>query len=205
MQDLLARALSRDRAAECELVDLLTPVIQKRVARTLLRLRPGASSGRIRQEVEDLTQEVYKTLFNKNGRVLRTWDPERGLSLLNFVGMVAEKRAAGILRPKNGPLRNDEQAIEPDVDPPHPGPSPVRVIISREILHRLKDRVEEELTPEGRQMFRLLFRQELSPAEVARKTGKSLDAVYKWQSRLRQLVLRLRDELSNPDGDPQKP
>lgn len=205
MQDLLARALAGVPAAQRDLVGLLTPVIQKRVARVLLRLRPGASSGQIRQEVEDLTQEVYKTLFDKNGRVLRTWDPERGLSLPNFVGMVAEKRAAGILRPRNGPLRNDEQAIEPDVDPPHPGPSPVREIISREILHRLKDRVKEKLTPEGRQMFELLFLQELSPAEVARKTGKSLDAVYKWQSRLRQLLLQLRDELSNPDGEPQKP
>ena len=76
---------------------------------------------------------------------------------------------------------------------------------SRETLRLLLDRLKEELSPDGRQIFDLLFLQELSPEEVARKTGKSLAAVYKWQSRLRQLARRLLDELSNSDREPQKP
>ena len=47
------------------------------------------SAGRdIRQEVEDLSQEVFLQLFAEGGRVLATWQPERGLTLLNFVGLV---------------------------------------------------------------------------------------------------------------------
>ena len=55
-QDLVSRALAVDAAAVRQLVDLLTPVIQRRAARALLR-RPRRADRDIRQEVEDLAQE----------------------------------------------------------------------------------------------------------------------------------------------------
>ncbi len=206
MQDILGRALAGDQAALCELVDLLTPVIQKRVARALLNWRHGASSGReVRQEVEDFTQEVFLALFEDDAHVLRTWRPDGGLSLLNFVGLVAERCAQGILRSgKRNPWRDDPTLIE-DLDRADESCDPEIIAASREMLRLVRDRMKEELTPYGWQMFDLLFLRELSPEEVARKTGKSLDAVYQWQSRLRQLARRIRDELSNPSGEPQKP
>jgi RNA polymerase sigma factor (sigma-70 family) len=202
MQDLLDRALSGDQAALRDLVDLFTPVIQKRVARALLGWRHGSSSGRdIRQEVEDFSQEVFVTLFANVGRVLRTWRPEGGLSLLNFVGLVADRRAKGILRNgKRSPWRDDPTLIE-DLDQADDDGGPEQAAASRETLRMLLDRLKEELTPEGFQMFDLLFLQELPPDEVARQTGKNLAAVYKWHSRLRQLARRLLDELSNSDGE----
>lgn len=205
MKDLLERALSGDRAAQCKLVDLLTPVIQKRVARALLSWRQGAASGRdVRQEVEDLVQEVFVYLFKDNGRVLRTWKPDGGLSLLNFVGLVAQRRASWILRGRLSPW-HDEPTLDEDLDQPGDDPGPEPIVASRETLRLLLGQMKEKLTPEGWQMFDLLFLQELSPEEVARKTGKSPAAVYKWQSRLRQLARQIRDDLSNPDGEPQKP
>ncbi|HXU32855.1 MAG TPA: hypothetical protein VN851_19970 [Thermoanaerobaculia bacterium] len=206
MQDLLKRALSGEPAAQRELVDLLTPVIQKRVNRALLSWRQGAAAGRdIRQEVEDLVQEVFLYLFSKDARVLRSWDPERGLSLPNFVGLVAGMRAVGILRnPTRSPWRDDPTPNE-NLNPENRSASPEHEAAWREVLRLLLDGLKEAQTPEGWQMFNLLFLQELSPEEVAQKTGKSLAAVYKWQSRLRQLVRQIRDELSNPDGEPQKP
>lgn len=202
MQDLLERALLGGWAAQCELVDLLTPVIQKRVARELLNWRQGASSGRnVRQEVEDLSQEVFVTLFDHDARVLRTWKPERGLSLLNFVGLVARRRAAGILRNgKRSPWRDDPTLIE-EFDEPDDIVSPEELTASREMLHLVLDGLKVVLSPYGWQIFDLLFLQELSPEEVVRKTGKSLDAIYKWQSRLYRLARQIREELSNPDGE----
>ncbi len=202
MQDLLERALSGDQAALSDLVDLLTPVIQKRVARELLNWRQGASSGRnVRQEVEDLSQEVFVTLFDHDARVLRTWKPERGLSLLNFVGLVARRRAAGILRNgKRSPWRDDPTLIE-EFDEPDDIVSPEELTASREMLHLVLDGLKVVLSPYGWQIFDLLFLQELSPEEVVRKTGKSLDAIYKWQSRLYRLARQIREELSNPDGE----
>lgn len=205
MQDLLERALAGDRVAQCRLVDLLAPVIQKRVARALLSWRQGAASGRdVRQEVEDLTQEVFLYLFEDNGRVLRTWKPDGGLSLLNFVGLLAQRRASWILRGRRSPWRDDPTMIE-DLDGPDDVVGPEEFAASREMLRLVFDGLRLVLSPYGWQMFDLLFLEDLSPEEVGRKTGKSLAAVYKWQSRLYRLARQIRDELSNPDGEPQKP
>jgi RNA polymerase sigma-70 factor (ECF subfamily) len=198
MQDLLERALSSDRAAQSELVDLLTPVIQKRVARALLGWHHGAASGRnIHQEVEDFSQEVFLTLFENDAHVLQTWKPGGGLSLINFVGLVAQRRAHCILRSgKRTPWR-DDPTLTDDLDGPDDAPSPEVVAASSEELHLVLNRLKEELSPYGWQMFDLLFLQELSPDEVAQKTGRTLAAVYKWQSRLHQLARQILAELSN--------
>src|SRR6185503_6782407 len=90
---------SRDGLALERLVQLLTPVIQARVARTLYRRRWGRGGGyNVRQDVEDLTQDVFLKLFANDGRVLRSWRQERGLSLENFIGLVAEFHTISYLR-----------------------------------------------------------------------------------------------------------
>jgi DNA-directed RNA polymerase specialized sigma24 family protein len=97
--DLIRRALTGDPTALTELVAVLTPVIQARVARTLLARRHRLACGRdVRQEVEDLSQDVFLTLFSRDSRVLRDWQPERGLSLESFVGLVAERQVLSFLR-----------------------------------------------------------------------------------------------------------
>src|SRR6185295_14407505 len=91
---LLGKALAGEELALNRLVAVLTPVVQARVARTLLARRGQPSGGRnLRQEVEDLTQEIWVALFASDARVLRSWRAERGLSLENFVGLVSERHA----------------------------------------------------------------------------------------------------------------
>jgi len=76
---LLREALGGDQAALARLVSLLTPVIQARVARTLLARRSHLGRDRnVRQEVEDLTQEIFLRVFRHldsfSGRsALKTW------------------------------------------------------------------------------------------------------------------------------------
>ena len=94
---LLDQALAGDVAATRRLVAAIMPIVQARVARTLVRRRGG--SGRdARQEVQDLAQDVFAALFADDGKVLRAWDPVRGLTLASFCGLVAEREAASILR-----------------------------------------------------------------------------------------------------------
>ncbi len=191
------RALAGDQAALTRLVDDLTPVIQARVARVLLLRRQGASAGRdVRQEVEDLTQEVFLILFDDGGKVLRGWSPERGLSLRNFAGLVAERRTVSILRSgKRSPWKEDPTFAE-ELDEPAPTPGPEAAAASRETLRLLLHRLTEELSPLGRQLFELLFLQELPVREVIDRTGMSSDAIYAWRSRLRRLARRILADLS---------
>lgn len=192
-------ALLGDEGALARLVHRLTPVVQARVARKLLLARDRTGGSRdVRQEVEDLTQEIFLTLFADDGKVLRDWDPARGLSLANFVGLVAERQTVSILRSgRRSPWRDDPTlAVEMERIA-----SPIETetaTASREVLCRLFDRLTEELSPLGRRLFDLLLVQETPVAEAMLTTGLSADAVYAWRSRLRRLARNLLTELSEP-------
>jgi RNA polymerase sigma factor (sigma-70 family) len=205
---LLRRTLDGDRGAVPRLVAALTPIVQARVARTLLARRALWSGGRsVRQEVEDLSQEVFLALFVRDARVLRSWQPERGLSLPGFVGMIAERQALSFLR--NGrrnprqeiPYLDEEQESEQAADES----GPEQVTASRECLGLLLDRLREELSPLGWRLFELLFVHEQSLAEVRVATGLSDDAVYAWRSRLRRQARKLLGELSGSAGPARRP
>lgn len=197
IEEQLRSALAGDEPALTQLVRVLTPVIQSRVARGLLLRRTGTAAGRdIRQEVEDLTQEIFLVLFADGGKVLRSWQPERGMSLLNFVGLVAERQTASVLRSgKRSPWKEDPTLAE-DFEQAAPEGGPEEVTASREQLRHLLNRLTEELSPLGRHLFDLLFLRDLPFEEVVRRTGMSPDAVYAWRSRLRRLARRLLDEKS---------
>jgi len=200
------RALAGDEPALTRLVRMLTPVIQTRVARGLLLRRSGMAAGRnIRQEVEDLSQDVFLVLFADGGKVLRSWQAERGLSLLNFVGLVAERQTASVLRSgKRSPWKEDPTLPE-DLDQVSAESGPEEITASREQLKLLLHRLTEELSPLGRHLFDLLFLRELPFEEVTRQTKLSADAVYAWRSRLRRLAKRLLTETSENRLDPRRP
>ncbi|HEX3127042.1 MAG TPA: sigma-70 family RNA polymerase sigma factor [Thermoanaerobaculia bacterium] len=193
IQEELRRALAGEEPALTRLVQRLTPVIQCRVARGLRS--SGRSAGRdVRQEVEDFTQEIFLFLFADDGKALRRWDPERGLSLLNFVGLAAKSQTASILRSgKRNPWK-EEAMLPEDLDQAAPDPGPEAITASREQLEQLLDRLAEELSPLGLHLFDLLFLRELSTEEVMQQTNMTSDAVYAWRSRLRKLAERLLAE-----------
>src|SRR5881394_2683976 len=96
-RDLIDQALAGRAEAARELVDLLYPAVQARVARVLCRVG-GRSSRNARQEVEDMSQEVFAFLFDQGGKPLRAWDPARGLSLESYAALLAERQTLSILR-----------------------------------------------------------------------------------------------------------
>ncbi len=199
-EDLARRALSGDAVAGRRLVVAVLPVVQARVARVLVKRR--AASGRdVRQEIEDLAQEVFAALFENGGRVLRAWDPARGLSLANFCGLVAEREAASILRSgRRSPWAADPteaEDLERDLDPE---PDFEARLATREQLELLVDRVREALSPLGLEMFERLVVQEEPVESVCASTGMSADAIYAWKSRIGKLVRRLARDIAISDA-----
>lgn len=198
-QRLVAQALAGHEPALASLVELLTPVVQARVARAMFNHRPAVGQS-IRQQVEDLTQEVFLTLFDDDARVIRSWSSSRGLSLQNFVGLVAQRRTISILRTgKRSPWREDP-TLDDQLDAAASDPGPEDQTASREEMRLLLHRLKEELSPLGWQLFDLLFIQERSVDTARSVTGMSRDAIYAWRSRLRKLARRLlTDILSESD------
>lgn len=193
---LVDGALAGDTLALTRLVAALTPVIQARVARTLLSRRWGRGGRSIRDEVEDLAQDVFLSLFSSQGRVLRSWQAERGLSLENFVGLVSERYVVSFLRSGRRNPWKEELASGEELDVRVDEPSADRVAAGRQQLRLLVDRLRDQLSPLGFHLFQLLFVQELSLPETMAASGLSADAVYAWRSRLRRLARELMSDLS---------
>ncbi len=195
-QLLVMQALSGHEQAVGHLVDLLTPVIQHRVAQVLLAFHPPGDESAVPGKVEDLTQDVFLILFDDGARVLRSWRPDEGLSLENFVGLVARRRAISNLRSgrrnpwREDPTLSDEHENEPAVDP-----DPETRAASRQELQLLLRRMQAELSPQGWNLFELLLVEGLPVEGVERRTGMSRDAIYAWRSRLRKLARRLLHEV----------
>jgi RNA polymerase sigma-70 factor (ECF subfamily) len=203
--ELVGEALAGDELALERLVAQLTPVVQARVARTLLVRRWGPAAGRsLRQDVEDLSQDVFLSLFAHDARVLRRWQPERGLSLHGYVGLVSERLVVSFLRSgKRNPWK-EEPATAAELDVDAEAWDPEQVAASREQLRLLLQRLRESVSPLGRQVFELLFVQDLSLPQAMAASGLSADAVYAWRSRLRRLARELLIDLSESGAPPRK-
>jgi RNA polymerase sigma-70 factor (ECF subfamily) len=198
-RELLERALDGDKDATRRLVRVVMPIVQARVARVLVRRRGG--SGRdVRQEVEDLAQDVFAALFADRGRVLRAWDPARGLSLASFCGLIAEREASSILRSgRRSPWKESATELEElDRDLGADKGAELRVA-SREQLEQLVTRLREELSPRGLELFHRLIVEEESVESVCASTGMKPDAVYAWKSRLAKAVRKLAAEIAKSD------
>lgn len=193
---LLERALAGDREATRGLVEMLMPVVQARVARTLVRRR-GTSGRDVRQEVEDVTQDVFAALFEESGRLLRAWDPARGLSLASFCGLIAEREAVSILRSGRRSPWTDEATELDDLEKSLAEVPDVEVrIASKEHLERLLDRVREALSPRGIELFHRLVLEEESVESVCKAMAMTPDAVYAWKSRILKVIRKLAAELT---------
>ncbi len=197
--ELLAAALAGDTSAVRSLVSALTPVVQARVARVLLR-RESAGRGRdVRQELEDLCQEVFVALFAEKARLLRLWIPERGLSLANFVGLLAEREAISILRSGRRSPWTEDPTEDEDLTALGGTSDGAEVrVASREMLQYVLDRVRAALSPKGLQLFVWLLVEQQPVEDVCRLAAMTPDAVYAWRSRLGKLVRTIAAEISTP-------
>ncbi len=193
----LEAALAGDGSAIRAFVKDLTPVIQARVARALLRHQAVARGADVRQRLDDLVQDVFVELFREDGRALRAWDPDRGLGLRGYVGLIAEQRVFATLRrrsknPWTEELTVDEGRFDEAVAPD----DPELLAASRQEVEQLFDRVRASLTPLGRTLFQRLILDEEPIAAVCSATGMSTAAVQAWSSRLKRLLQALGAEIA---------
>lgn len=195
--NVIRDALAGDRRALRSFVDALTPVIQARVVRGLARRRIAAGNRDPRQEVEDMTQDVFGALFANGGRVLRSWDPERGLSLANFVGLVADRQVASILRSgRKSPWTDTPAELDEMESAADAVPDAAPQIDSRQTLSLLLDRLRESLSPRGLELFQRLYVDEEPIDEVARVMGMTREAIYAWRNRAGKIVRQLAAEIA---------
>lgn len=170
-------ALHGDAAAMRRLVALLTPVVQARVARALLRRGPHGTRV-LRHDVADYTQEAFVALFANGGRALTSWDPRGGRSLQNYVGQRVEWFVASLLR--GAPVL--------EVALPDSTPKDACVLENRDSVRRVVAGIEQKWPESGLRLFYLLFVLQAPSKEVGDELGLSSDAVDHWRFRLREFA-----------------
>lgn len=178
------------------LVRRLQGIVHARVARVFLRCDPAAAPGK-NEDIEEVAQGVFVTLFERDAVALRGWKPDRGMSLENYVGMIAERRAISALRRRRraevplvvetleahqGALSDPARGAEPRVE-------------HRQLLRRMLRRLEETLSPGAWRIFELRFIDELEIDEIHQETGLSPDAIYAAISRLRRQARGVKNEI----------
>lgn len=192
----LDRALAGDRDALRALLKSLAPLIQSRVARSLLR-RSAASRRDPRQDLMDMTNEVFVSLLENDARVLRRWEKERGLSFENYVGLVADRQVASIMRTgRRSPWH--EEATDDEALEHHAGSaeSDAMTVVSRDLLTLVVDRLREELSPRMLHIFYALWVDETPVATVCEELGMQANALYVARSRIAKRARELAEELS---------
>lgn len=189
----IALACAGNAGAIARLIRELLPTV-----RAVLRARlAGVAGVDAAQSVDDLGQEVFLRLFADEGRLLRRWQPGRGLPLARFVALIADRYAISELRVHRatdraceiGTVADSLQAEEV---------SPEAWMHSHQALRLLFDAMNARLSPLGQRLFRLLFLDELSIEEICLSTGMGADAVYAWRSRLRRQAAQLFEWIEAP-------
>jgi RNA polymerase sigma factor (sigma-70 family) len=179
-----------------DLVGRLLPVVRMRVTRILWRWSAVAKGRDVNQDVDDMVQDVFVALLNQNARVLRSWAPDRGLSLPNFVGLVAERHVLSRLRsarsnPWTEEATNDgELAARIGVD----DMLELRVTL-QQFLCILVERLHTQLTPLAMQLFVQLFIEQRSVTEVSGMCRMSANSVYVWRNRLVKRARTIASEI----------
>lgn len=200
----IERALDGDVEAVRALVRALTPVVQARVARVLLRSGAAWRGSLLQQDVADLTQDVLASLFAGEGRALRSWDPDVG-ALAGFVGMIAEREAISrVRRRRRNPMTEsptEGEALERAVG----SADAEEQLLTRSTLAGVLAGLERVLSPLGLHVFRLLFVEEADVETACRELSMSAESLYQWRTRIRraarELATRGPDERAPAGGE----
>lgn len=191
VEGMLAEARAGNRTATRRFVKSVTPAMQGRVAKVLLRRGDGRS---VRSEVEDIVQDTLIALFSENGKVLRRWDPAKGLSLTNYVALIAERTALSKLRSqRRSPMTEDPTAAE-DL-PLGTERGPEAAVVSQHTLDHVMRRLREELSERSFRLFEMHWIEERSTAAIQAELEMTRDAVYAGKLRIRKVVTQIELEM----------
>ena len=138
------------------------------------------------EEAEDITQDVFLTLWRRN-----SYDPARG-SLRSVLTTLTRSRAIDRLRSKNARLRV-VQRLQGIVRSDSGSPSPLEQASIGERSQVIRTALSQ-LSESERQVLEIAYYEGLSQSEIAERLGIPLGTV---KSRSRQVLLKLRQRLQD--------
>ncbi len=185
-ESLIRKALSGHGGSLRALTRRVLPVVRSRAA-AYLRRRDGRLGA---QDVDDLTQEIWLSLLEQDGKLLRGYDHSRGKSLEGYVGMVCRRELWRRNRAHLAERRGGGVDAAPMEDARHAAaasPDPEAATIGRDLLVSLDRFLADALPERGQLVLKLVYEDHLGPTEAAQVLGVNIQVVYNWQHKIRGL------------------
>jgi RNA polymerase sigma-70 factor, ECF subfamily len=161
-----------------ELIDRYGRLVMQTITWTFRRF-----SSDVREDVEDVFQEVFVSLFRDNGGALLRFDPSRA-SLGTYLCTIARNATINAVKRKKHDSDEDVDAIGEDS-------------LNPEMLMEKKDareRIEAllpSLSAKERFFFRLYFDDCMPPEEIAGVLHVSIDTVYSKKAKIQEKIRHL--------------
>ena len=182
MDELLSQCLDGRSGAWDAFVARYAPVILAAVCHTLRTYSPAT----VQRVSEDIVQDVFVKLIDRDLRLLRTYDPSRA-SLATWLTIVTRSTTIDSLRRKRLSTIPLEQAPPVEVssaDPDRPASATQGLPTGL-------------LTPRQRLILQLLFDRQMSPEDVSQLLGISPQTV---RSSKHKAIQRLREHFGSTDS-----
>jgi RNA polymerase sigma-70 factor (ECF subfamily) len=191
--NLLVRLRNRgDEQAWFEFVELYRPAL----------LRLGRQRGMPPGDCEDLAQSVLLAIAG----AIERWepDPARG-KFRTWLHTIARRKVIDALRQRSAAVVTGGSSIQRLLDGREAREEDSRLLrteLRRQIFQRQAQAVRDEFEPATWDCFWLVAVEGADPSEAARRTGKTVGAVYAAKARVaRRLMQRIRDCESEAAGE----
>ncbi len=198
---LVEQASSGDADAQAALRERIEPVIRAR-ARAFVARRVARRIGI--HDAEDLLQQVWLALWADGARLLRAYDPKRGMGLEGYVGMITQRELWHAAEQLQTQKRSSEAALsKSSASSSVDSPSPECIVATRQVLAGVDAFVRSQLSARAQHAYVLLYADGKSVAEVARTLGTDEQTVYNFQHEVRKHARSFMARYE--DGDPSPP
>lgn len=141
-----------------------------------------------RDDAEDLVQDSFVRLLDNDRRLLRQYDPKRGLSLGGWIKMIAAQTVMMSVRgkkPKIVPIEDRDIPVEIDIE---------GMVFSKEELAYLLENCLKTISCHERLVFKLHFLDERSLSDIASFLHKTENNIYQIKHRG---IARLKECMEN--------
>jgi RNA polymerase sigma-70 factor (ECF subfamily) len=141
-----------------------------------------------RDDVDDLTNDVWLALLRDDLRKLRQYDAERGFRIASFIGLVATNVTIDHLRTRQAESAPLDEGLEDFVSLRAEAP---RDVVEFREQATLAQAALNRLSHDERDFVVWCFRDEQSPEELAKCLGVTTNTVYSRKFKIREKLQKI--------------
>ena len=150
-----------------------------------------------REEINDLHNDIFVSIMEKNGRKLRQYEGKNGCSVATWIRIIAVRATIDFLRKRRPMLSLSDAKAEKEAEKQSTSDTtPLKILEGEEKKNIIKELLED-LSPKDQLFMRLLYYEEASPREIAKILNSTPNAVYSRGNFLREKLKKsLKKKLS---------